>query len=493
MIRKALFVLMFICFNVLSSPAQQVMKQQVVNLELRTDDKSHTTAAIFADDNHLRIKPSKYTAQVEDGVFKFQIPVEKNIVVELLLGNLRMPVYIQEGDNVSINITGQANQSVNISGNCAEENAFLQKFFTPYSSMFDDSLNQQKMLSSTIDAYEADLFKLKREQENFLKESPLFASLRPEFRKFIEDQIVYHYWGSLLTYPIARANSSTTILTVDPIPDVMLEGLGKVIVNDEAALIADSYRNFLKNYCIYYTSKANGFKKFTDYTISADKKVAMAKAKFEGPIYTYWLARFIADECGRLAQFMVKKLQNELKELDPRDFYLSSVKTYCDALPAIDNVKVDASKSKNDAASANSKELDLVDVNGKPVELSDFKGKVVYIDFWASWCGPCRMMMPFSKQLHDQLTEKEKKQIIFLYISIDAGKEAWLNGIKSMDIQGENVHSPGNWNSKAVKYFQINGIPRYMIMNKKGEIVDFNAKRPADNTVLFDLRKYNTE
>ncbi len=470
-----------------------MLKQQVVNLELKTDDKSQTIAAIFADDNHLRIKPSKYTSQIDNGVFKFQFPVEKNIVIELMLGNLRMPVYVQEGDNVSINISGQGNQSVNISGNCAEENAFLQKFFGPYASMFDDSLNQQKMLASTIDVYEADLFKLKHEQEIFLKESPNFETLRPEFKKFIENQILYHYWGSLLTYPIARANSSTSILTVDPIPEVMLEGLNKVKVNDEDALLADTYRNFLKNYCIYFTSKANGFKKFTDYTISADKKVAMAKAKFEGPIYTYWLARFIADECGRLAQFMVKKLQTELKDLDPRDFYFTSVKEYCDALPAIDNAKVDASKGKNDASAGNSKELDLVDVNGKSVELSDFKGKVVYIDFWASWCGPCRMMMPFSKKLHDELTEKEKKQIIFLYISIDAAKDAWLNGIKSMDIQGENVHSPGNWNSKAVKYFQINGIPRYMIMNKKGEIVDFNAKRPADNTVLFDLRKYSTE
>ncbi len=115
--------------------------------------------------------------------------------------------------------------------------------------MFDDSLNQQKMLASAIDVYEADLFKLKHEQEIFLKESPNFETLRPEFKKFIENQILYHYWGSLLTYPIARANSSTSILTVDPIPEVMLEGLNKVKVNDEDALLADTYRNFLKNYC----------------------------------------------------------------------------------------------------------------------------------------------------------------------------------------------------------------------------------------------------
>lgn len=486
--RNLLCVLFVVLTSVLFAPAQQL-----VNVEVRTDQTNVTAAAVFVDYNFLRLSPAKYSAQLTNGAFVFQFQLEKNIVAEFMLGNFRLPLYVQPGDKVSIQITGSGNPSINISGNSAEENAFLQQFFTPFGSMFNDSLNQSKMLNNSIDAFEAELFKLRRDQETFLKESETFAGLRSEFKAFIENQIVYHYWGSLLQYPITRANSSTSILTVDPLPDLMLDGLQKVKLNDENALIADSYRNFLKNYCIYYTSKANGYKKFTDYSISADKKVAMAKAKYDGPIYTYWLARFIADECGRLAPFMVKKMQNDLKDLDTKNIYLPAVKQYCDALPVVDNVQQSGAKSKDLSSSTNSKELDLVDVEGKPVELSDFKGKVVYIDFWASWCGPCRVMMPFSKQLHDKLTEKEKKQIVFLYISIDAGKDAWLNGIKSMDIQGANVISPGNWQAKAVKYFQINSIPRYMIMNKKGEIVDFNAKRPADPAILDDLRKYNAE
>ena len=486
MVRKSLYLLLLACLTSFTSIAQKL-----VTIELSTDEKTITTAALFLDNSWLRIKPIKHTAQSAEGLFKFQFPIERNIVGELMLGNLRLPLYIQPGDSLAIQITGKGNPTVNISGNSAEENAFLQKFFTPYASMFNDSLNQSKMMSSTIDAFESDLFKLKKEQEGFLKASDTYSSLRMEFRTFIENQILYHYWGSLLTYPIARANSSTTILTVDPLPELMLEGMQNLKVNNEEALVAESYRNFLKNYCIYYTSKANGYKKFTDYSISADKKVAMARAKYEGPIYTYWLARFIADECGRLAPFMVKKMQNDLKEIDLKSVYFPIVKEYCDALPLVENVKQGATKASTPAG--NTKELDLVDVNGKSVKLSDFKGKVVYIDFWASWCGPCRMTMPFSKKLHEQLSEKEKKQIVFLYISIDASKDAWLKGIKDMDIQGVNVISPGNWQAKAVKYFQINSIPRYMIMNKKGEVVDFNAKRPSDNAVLEDIRKVNAE
>jgi thiol-disulfide isomerase/thioredoxin len=488
MIRKILYVWLFALLTHFSLSAQQL-----VNIELKSDDKSTNTSVLFLDKSWLRIMPARYTAQSVNGVFNFQFPLERNIVAELHLGSFRLPLYVQPGDSVSIQINTKPTPSVNISGNSAEENAFLQQFFTPYASMFDDTLNQAKMLATTIDAYEAELFKLKREQENVLKESEQYSRLSAEFRAFIEDQILYHYWGSLLTYPIARANSSTSILTVDPIPDVMLEGLKNVTLNDESALIADAYRNFVKNYCVYFTSKANGFKKFTDYTISADKKLAMARAKFDEPIFTYWLARFVADECGRLAPFMVKKLQSELKEKDTKEIYYSIVTAYCDALPAVENVKQGDKNSKGSSAASDNKELDLVDVDGKSVELSKYKGKVVYIDFWASWCGPCRQMMPFSKKIHEELTDKEKKQIVFLYISIDASKEAWLKGMKDMGMEGENVISPGNWQSKAVRYFQFNGIPRYMIMNKKGEIVDFNAKRPADPSILNDLRRFNAE
>ncbi len=488
MIRKQASLLLLIFLSVFTSSAQQVVK-----LNVGTDEKSMTNAVVFVDNTWLRLKPAKYGAAIQGGQFNFQFPVERNIMTELVLGSIRLPLYVQPGDSISIQITGGGIPSVNISGNDAEENAFLQKFFTRFESMFEDSLNQSKMLSSSIDAFESELFKLKKEQESFIKETANYTSLEVDFRSFVENQILYHYWGSLLTYPIARANSSATILTVDPIPDVMLEGLQNVKVNNEAALIADSYRSFLKNYNIYFTSKANGFKKFTDYSISADKKVAKARDNFQGGVYAYWLSKFITEECGRLAPFMVKKMQTELKEVDLKGVYFPLVKEYCDALPAISNVQSSGGKASTEINQGKNQELDLVDVNGKSVQLSDFKGKVVYIDFWASWCGPCRMMMPYSKKLHEQLTDKEKKQIAFLYISIDANKEAWLKGIKDMDIQGNNVISPGNWQSQACRYFQINSIPRYMIMNKKGEIVDFNAKRPADNAVLDDLRKFNAQ
>ena len=122
----------------------------------------------------------------------------------------------------------------------------------------------------------------------------------------------------------------------------------------------------------------------------------------------------------------------------------------------------DKGKEKEDTSGKD--ELGLKDLSGKSFSLSELKGKVVYIDFWASWCGPCRQMMPYSKQLHENLTEKQKKQITFLYISIDANEDAWKKAINDLGMEGTMLISPGNWTSKVCSYFQINSIPRYMIM-----------------------------
>lgn len=135
------------------------------------------------------------------------------------------------------------------------------------------------------------------------------------------------------------------------------------------------------------------------------------------------------------------------------------------------------------------KEDEITDPKGQRRKFSKLAGnKITYIDFWASWCLPCRVEMPYSKKLSQVY---KNKGVDFVYISIDKNAAAWEKAAKQEDIP--QVHSfliPDSKKSDIVKKFGVWSIPRYMIMNQRGEIVDSNAPRPSDPALINVLNKY---
>lgn len=125
-----------------------------------------------------------------------------------------------------------------------------------------------------------------------------------------------------------------------------------------------------------------------------------------------------------------------------------------------------------------------VDLNGKKMQLSDYHGKVVYVDVWASWCGPCVREIPYAEKLQEELKGKD---IVFLCVSVDENEGSWKNIIKQKNIGGVHVRSYDQANNVSALY-NVDGIPRYMIIGKDGKIVDSNAKRPSAD-VKADLEK----
>ena len=123
-------------------------------------------------------------------------------------------------------------------------------------------------------------------------------------------------------------------------------------------------------------------------------------------------------------------------------------------------------------------DLSATAADGKPFSWESVRGKVVYLDFWASWCGPCIGEMPAAQKLHAALHDRAA-DVVFLNVSVDGSAANWQKGMTKHHVEGQNLHSAGDWNSPALKAYGISSIPRYMIVGPDGRILDGEAARPS--------------
>ena len=123
------------------------------------------------------------------------------------------------------------------------------------------------------------------------------------------------------------------------------------------------------------------------------------------------------------------------------------------------------------------------DINGKQVSLESLKGKYVYIDVWATWCGPCRGELPYMTKLEEQYAGKD---IHFVGLSCDSNKSAWEKRIQKGDIKGIQLCIGPN--SDFMQKYLVKGIPRFILLDREDRIIKANAPRPSDPNItkIFD-------
>ena len=165
----------------------------------------------------------------------------------------------------------------------------------------------------------------------------------------------------------------------------------------------------------------------------------------------------------------LKKLKVDLKEVMPNsNAYLSLKKKIADAERKKQQLAQQASASAASGVGNEAPEIELNDPDGLPVALSSFRGKHVLIDFWASWCGPCRRENPNVVKMYN----KYKDDGFEIYgVSLDSSKDRWLKAIADDKLTWTHVSDLAKWNSAAAKDYGVRSIPHTVLLDPDGKIM----------------------
>ena len=157
--------------------------------------------------------------------------------------------------------------------------------------------------------------------------------------------------------------------------------------------------------------------------------------------------------------FVIIEKENNVKMIE---YYLEKIESIA-KLPKIGDPAID---------------FTYPDKDGNKFSLSNFNSSLVYVDVWATWCGPCKAEIPALKELEQ---EYHNNNITFLSVSLDTDKEAWINMLADKQLGGVQLWANG-W-SEITKSYAINGIPRFMLFDENGNVISLDAPRPSSSEI----------
>lgn len=420
-----------------------------------TADKVTVISVDF--DQEINIKP--------DGTFADTLKLTEPGYYDLSIGREVSKVYLKNGDNLNVSVDQNLfDETIKYSGTGSVENNYLA---AKQLNIEKHTENSQELYTLDENAFKEKVEALKQSNESLLAE---VIDADETFIATESKNLEYDSFSLLKSY----------------------EGNHKYFAKKEDFKVSD---NFLPEALKQLTfDDAKAYKNSSSYKDMAFRKVL--DEVFESIGEDYQNASI--EDLKAISEVKIQYLKNDvIRYLG--SFLITPSNPNMEALHSffVNSTTEAKTKEKLNETYNNVKDL----VKGKPspqfnnyenqkggtLSLADLKGKYVYIDVWATWCGPCKREIPYLKEVENQF---HGKNIEFVSTSIDVAKDhdKWNAMVNDMQLGGIQLFADNDWNSQFVTEYAIQGIPRFILVDPDGNIVSADAPRPS-NPKLVELFK----
>lgn len=381
-------------------------------------------------------------------------------------GKQKLEFYLLSGDNLSIAANTTGFLDATFKGNSAPYCALLVARHRA------DKTFQAAHPSFRYPTIQANRFYNMRDSVRMVRESALrdFQRVNPGSEEFCAvERALYEYQmgHELISFVNVNLKSGTTSF-----PTMVFEYCHARNLNDERVAYCPHFRQFAVSYLAFISS--NAF-----YGLEDDSAQNYHELELDSICVRVTSEKNKSIILAEIAQQVIKDMGSS--DMRP---YISRLEKCCKDPKLIASFRKAAARYEHLYPGKPAPDADFYDAQGNVSSISSYKGKVVYIDTWATWCGPCKREIP---HLHELEESMKAENVVFLSVSTDKDINAWKNFLQTQQMTGNQLHQSDDPETSMSKMYNVDSIPRFILVDEEGKIVSANAPRPSSGEQIRDM------
>ncbi len=411
------------------------------------------------DAKSIQVSGYSFNKEIElkDGIFSDTLMIKEEGYHDLKIGTEKLALYLSKSDNLNLNInTKKFNESIKYTGKGGEKNNLLAQKYMISKKLTEDT---KTFYSQTEDDFVAIAKEVRTKTESAIN----FADLSSTFRQQQLNDAKYAFIFAINNYERYHAYYS----------------------KNEDFKVSDTYKNNIigvthDNVDAYKSSDA-----YRSLVSSKYQKIITELYSESGDYGTAIVSALKSVENGHIKDELLKRFA--YYTLSPTE-NLQSTYDYFMANTANEDYKKSFTEKYNKLKIIAVGAPSPIFVNyenhkGGKTSLADLKGRYVYVDVWATWCGPCIAEIPALKEVEK---EYHNKNIEFVSISVDTEKyyDKWKKMVSDKKLAGIQLIADKNGESKFITDYVIENIPRFILIDPEGNIVNADAPQPSSPKLI---------